>query len=380
MNRREETPLALEALALAAQRGREVEAEAVHVHLADPVAQAVEHHAQHFRVVHVQRVAAARPVDVIAQVLGREPVVAQVVDAAHRQGGAAVAALRRVIEHHVEDDLEPRSVHGAHQLAELAHRVGERVTGVRREKGQRVVAPVIHQAPFPQVGLGDELLHRHELHRRDAEINQVLQHRRLRQPEVGAAQVRRHVRVQAGKSLHMQLVDDGLVQRRAGRTIAAPVEGVRIDHPRLGHAARAVADVLAPLLGGAATEAVDLAAVAQLAHEHAGVRIEQQLVLVEAMALARRIAPVDAIPIDQAGAHAGQEAVPDIASTCRQREPRQLAPPGCIEQAELHRLGVGREQREVDAVAGPGGAHRHGPPLRHGGRCAGWRHQRSGTR
>ena len=41
----------------AGQRGGEVEAEPVHVHLGDPVAQAVHHQLEHVRVAHVQRVA-----------------------------------------------------------------------------------------------------------------------------------------------------------------------------------------------------------------------------------------------------------------------------------------------------------------------------------
>ena len=48
------------ALRLARERRREVEAEAVDVHLGHPVAEAVHHELQHLRVPHVQRVAARR--------------------------------------------------------------------------------------------------------------------------------------------------------------------------------------------------------------------------------------------------------------------------------------------------------------------------------
>jgi hypothetical protein len=54
----------------AAQHRRQVEAEAVDVHLLHPVAQAVHHQLQHARVAHVQRVAAAAPVLVAVRAVG----------------------------------------------------------------------------------------------------------------------------------------------------------------------------------------------------------------------------------------------------------------------------------------------------------------------
>ena len=70
---------------LARQRGGEVEAKPVHVHVQHPVAQAVHDQLQHARLAHVERVAAARVVLVVARILGRQPVVGRVVDAAQAQ-------------------------------------------------------------------------------------------------------------------------------------------------------------------------------------------------------------------------------------------------------------------------------------------------------
>jgi hypothetical protein len=93
---------------LAGQRRGEVEAEAVDVHLGDPVAQRVHDHLQHVRVPHEQRVAGARGVHVVAAVAVDEPVVGGVVDAAERQRRAEVVALGRVVVDDVEDDLDAR--------------------------------------------------------------------------------------------------------------------------------------------------------------------------------------------------------------------------------------------------------------------------------
>ena len=60
------------------QGAHQVEAEAVHSHLGDPVAQRVEHHPEHAGFGGVDRVAAAGDVVVVALVIG-QPVVAEVV-------------------------------------------------------------------------------------------------------------------------------------------------------------------------------------------------------------------------------------------------------------------------------------------------------------
>ena len=72
----EEGAESIDLVQLARERARQVEAEAVDVHLEHPVAQAVHDQLQHLRALHVQRVAAAGEVHVVARVVGHEPVVA----------------------------------------------------------------------------------------------------------------------------------------------------------------------------------------------------------------------------------------------------------------------------------------------------------------
>jgi hypothetical protein len=59
----EEGPEPVHLVQLARERARQVEPEPVHVHVGDPVAQAVHDELQHARALHVQRVAAAREVE-----------------------------------------------------------------------------------------------------------------------------------------------------------------------------------------------------------------------------------------------------------------------------------------------------------------------------
>src|SRR5262249_52440405 len=84
-------------------------------------------------------------------------------------------------------------------------------------------------------------------------------------------------------------------------------------------------------------------------------RVEHQLVRVEAVSGARLVGAVYAIPVDRAGPHIRQIAVPDLVGVFRQIDPH-LA--GLVEQAELDPRRIGGEQCEIDALAVPGRAQR----------------------
>ena len=91
---------------LAGQGGREVEAEAVDVHLGDPVAQRVHDELEHVRVAHEEAVAGARGVVVVVLGVVDEPVVRGVVDAPEAQRRPELVALGGVVVDDVEDDLD----------------------------------------------------------------------------------------------------------------------------------------------------------------------------------------------------------------------------------------------------------------------------------
>ena len=60
----------------------QVEAETVNVHLEHPVAKTVHDELQHTRMAHIQRIASARVIGVVAGIVGRDAVVDGVIDAA----------------------------------------------------------------------------------------------------------------------------------------------------------------------------------------------------------------------------------------------------------------------------------------------------------
>ena len=107
-----------------------------------------------------------------------EPVVGLVVDALERQRRTHVVALGGVVVDHVEDDLESSGVQGLDhglELGDLSAAVaGRAVLAVRGEEADAVVAPVVPQALLLQVAVLDELVHRQQFDRGDAEVGEML--------------------------------------------------------------------------------------------------------------------------------------------------------------------------------------------------------------
>ena len=168
------------------------------------------------------------------------------------------------------------------------------------------------------------------------------------------------VLAQHAQPAHMGLVDHRVGPRHVGWPVVGPVEAV-VGDDGLQHARRAVAaiegEVAARRVHPIAVERIGRT---QFAGDALGIGIEQELVMVEAMAVLRLVGPVGAIAVDQAGARIGHVAVPDLVGAFRQLEAHDLAPARRIEDAELDLGGMGGEHREVGAEPVPGGAQRIG--------------------
>ncbi|MNJ64492.1 hypothetical protein D3C77_604450 [compost metagenome] len=150
----------VEAVCMAAEDGRQVEAESVHAHVGSPVAQRVGDHLQHAGMAEVEGIAGAGVIDVEAPVVGHQPVVGGVVDAAHAQGRAQLVALGGVVVDHVEDQLQAGVVQVGDHLLELVDLAAGEVGRMGGEEGDAVVAPVVVHALFQQVPVVEEGMHR----------------------------------------------------------------------------------------------------------------------------------------------------------------------------------------------------------------------------
>ncbi len=351
------------------QGRRQVEPEAVDVHVGDPVAQAVEDEVEDFGVAGVEGVAAAGEVDVAALVAGGQPVVGGVVDPPQAEGGAELVALGGVVVDDVEDHLDARRVQGQHHRLELPHLLApgarRRVVGVGGEVAERVVAPVVGQSPAQEVGLRHEVVDGHELHRGHAQVDQVVDHRGTGQAGVGAPQAGGHVRPESGEALHVQLVDHGVVPRGAGMGVVAPREE-GVGHHRPGDMGGGVAPV-ALVVGPARAVAEHGLVPVEAAVDGQGVGVDEQLGRVEAQAPMGVPRTVDPVPVALPGHDAGDVAVPHVAVDLGQRQPGFGAARGpaegrgqavVVEQAQLDRGGALGEEGEVGTLAIPGGSRR----------------------
>ena len=342
-------------LAHPAEDAGQIEAEAVDVHVGDPGAQRVDDQPRRLGVGRVQAVAGPGEVEVVARVR-HQPVVGGVVDAAEAEGRSGVVALAGVVVDDVQDHLEAGGVQRLHHALELAHgALGRPVAGVAalgREVAEGAVAPVVAQAPVLQEAVVAGRVHRHELHRRDAQPPEVADHGGVGQAGVGAARGVGHLGVQLGQALHVRLVEDGLAPGHLGRAVVAPVEDLVDDH-RLGHARRVV-----PLIDGQITALV-VGAVSQHrllpvdpAPQRPRVRIDEQLVRVAALAPLRGVRAVNPQPVQRAGLQARGVAVEGVPRRLGEVEPLHLDPVRRgVEQADLDAGGDPGEDGEVDALA-----------------------------
>ncbi len=352
---------------LSGEGGGEVEAEAVDVHLRHPVAQRVHDQLKHVRVPHEQAVPGAGGVVVEVLRVVDQAVVGLVVQALEAQRRAHLVSLGGVVVDDVEDDLDACLVHRLDHALELLDLLTALASGgvlvVRGEEADRVVAPVVAQAAFLQVAVLHELMYRHELERRDAEVAQVVDHHRVRHPRVGPADALGDAWVLLGHALDVRLVDDRLVVVTVGRPVVTPVE-VRVDHDRV-HGVQPGVQALDPVV--VATEAVAEQRLVRVRHalDGFGVRVQQQLAGVAAQALARVVRPVHPIAVALAGLHTGQVAVPDEAVDLGHLDAPSLAA-GVVQEAQLDLVGDLGEDGEVRAhavVGGPQGVGVPGPDV-----------------
>jgi hypothetical protein len=332
------------------------------VHLLHPVPEAVHHELQDLRGLHVQRVAGPGEILIPRGPSRFEAVVREVVDPAEGQRRAAVIPLGGVVVDDVEDHFEAGGVQRAHQRLELdggGHGVARRREArIGGEEAERVVAPVVDEPALDERVFVHVRMHRHQLDGGDPELSEVIDNRRRGQPQIGTAQVGRHERMQRRHAFHVQLVDDRLVPRHPRRRVPAPIERARRDHAerrvrsRVQRIGGAVA--VGALLIGEQRRMPD-----RIASDRARVGIEQQFVAVEAQAACRIPGAIDAESVEQSRPGARQVAVPHaVGAFLKGQAHRFETVAGGVEETEVDRGGVRREDREIDARAVPRRAKR----------------------
>ena len=350
---------------LPAERGGEIEAEAIDVIRLDPHPQRIHDHLQHARVRELERIAGAGEIFVVARIVRRQPIVGGVVDAAIAQRRAHMVALAGVVVDHVEDDFDPGIVQRRDGGAEIADGVAVGVTLVRREEAQRIVAPIIGQAAVEQVAIVEERMDRQKFDRRDAEPAQVRNRGGFRKAAVSAARLRRHIAARLRQAFDVRLIEDGVFPRGLRPPLVRP--GVRrVHHHGFGHAAGIVAPVEGKVLQSVPGAIARNARRSRRIGRPAACCRDRSdsLFGIEAVAGLRLIGAVHAIAVKLAGSDVRKIDVPDVVGAFRHRDALGLALALAVEQAQFDLGGIGGKQREIGSAPVPGRTERVGSARR----------------
>ena len=179
------------------------------------------------------------------------------------------------------------------------------------EERQRVVAPVVDQPAFEQDAVVGVHVNRQQLDGRDAELAQIANRRLGRQAGVRAAELLGNFFVELREAFDVHFVDERLMRRRFRRAVVAP--GERFVDDAASGASAALSSLLNDRSCLLVAEDVARQRVGPIRHagDRLGVRIEQHLVGVEAMAFVRLVRSVDAVAVELPGPDVGQVDVPD---------------------------------------------------------------------
>ncbi len=213
------------------------------------MAQRIERQLHHPRVHEVQGIAAAGVVDAEAWIVRLQPVVAGIVQSAHRQRRTALAALAGVVVDHVEQHLDVRRMQRADRGLELGGPAAGEIARLGREVAERVVAPVVHQAALHQRPIVHQRVDRQQLDRRDAQLAQKGDGALMAERRGAATQRLGNAGQPHRQPAQMCFVDHGIGPGNTRRAIRAPVE-LLAGHHALGNPRGTVASVEGQIAAG----------------------------------------------------------------------------------------------------------------------------------
>ncbi len=243
----------------------------------------------------------------------------------------------------IEDDLDASGVQRLDHRLEFADASGVGVAQFRGEEADAVVAPVVAQALLQQVAVVDERVDGHQLECRDSQPRQVFDHGRGRKARISAAQMFWNSGLHQRQPANVSFVDHRVVPRNAWRTVVTPRER-GIDHTALRRARGAVTLVEGQIFASAPEAVAEMrVAPVQGALQMLRVRLDEQFVGIEAVALGRIVGAMHAVTVERAGSCFGQIDMPDLIRALADVDALQLVFAARIEDAQFDLGGVRRE-------------------------------------
>src|SRR5260370_9126752 len=156
------------------------------------------------------------------------------------------------------------------------------------------------------------------------------------------------------EALYVEFITDRVVPWGTPRTVVSPRER-GVDDEASGHTGRAVALIGCEILARVDSIAEQSVAPFDRAHNLLCVRIQQQLIRVEAQAFFRIVGPIQPITVEKAGPGLREIAVPDLIRPPAHRSPLGPTPPFVCKKTKLDPFRGVRKQRQIHTLSVPGG-------------------------
>src|SRR6266849_6030447 len=163
------------------------------------------------------------------------------------------------------------------------------------------------------------------------------------------------------EAFYVEFINDRVVPWGTQRTVVSPRER-GVDDAASGHTGRTVAPIGCEILACADSIAEQSVAPFDRAHNLLCVRIQQQLIRVEAQAFFRIVGPIQPITVEKAGPGLREIAVPDLIRPPAHRYPLGLTPAFAVKKTKLDPFRVFGKQREIHTLSVPGGPSGCGSP------------------
>src|ERR1035438_1252096 len=115
----------------------------------------------------IEGVPGSRVIDIVALLLGHQPVVARIIDALERKSGPQFVAFRGVVVDYIQQYLNASIVEARNHLFEFAETILwiRGIYWIRSKKPERVIAPIIFEFLVQQRTVVHERIYRQQLNR-----------------------------------------------------------------------------------------------------------------------------------------------------------------------------------------------------------------------
>src|ERR1700722_16913916 len=250
-------------------------------------------------------------------------------------------SFRSMVVDNVDDYFEPGPVKFPHHFFEICDLTAQdslaREAALRSKKTDRIVPPVVGEAPVQQKYVVHMFLHRKEFDCGYAQIFEVFNRRRRGSAGIGSTDLLGFFFPYLAETDDMHFIDDRFVQRNVWVLVSSPGKG-GVDHDGLRDFQGVIPVISLQILARISQRVgKHLGPRLELPRDRLGVGIKEYLGGVKSVAVLRFVRPVDPVSVELTWAYIRQEHMPDVIGAFSQSDSDCLMiRVGPIKQAEIY--------------------------------------------